>query len=137
MAIAALRAARADEDNRRIIYGPEYRLPGNLLRLKTGGWVQTKSTGDSKGGRLATSFQGDLTKSNSAWGTMPTRLTFSGEGKWYGPETVYTRYVANELVGEWRIDVGDCTRTRLPGERSSDTRPVKWPLSLYACLDRV
>jgi hypothetical protein len=37
---------------------------------------------DSKGGRFATSFQGDLTKSSSAWAKTPIRLTFSGEAKW-------------------------------------------------------
>jgi hypothetical protein len=37
VAIAALRAARADEDNLRIIYGPEYTLPGNLRATKSGG----------------------------------------------------------------------------------------------------
>jgi hypothetical protein len=57
VAIAALRAARADEDNRRIIYGPEYRLPGNLLRLKTGGWVQTKSTGSLRAVDLPPAFR--------------------------------------------------------------------------------
>src|SRR5213076_2521403 len=39
-------------------------------------------TQSSAGGRLATSFQGDLTKSAFGDSRTPMRLTFSGEGKW-------------------------------------------------------
>jgi hypothetical protein len=48
----------------------------------SGDYTDRKAALDSKGGRLATSFQGDLTKSDSAWGKTPIRLTFSGEAKW-------------------------------------------------------
>jgi hypothetical protein len=45
-------------------------------------YTDRKAAADSKGGRAATEFQGDLTKSNSAWGRAPIRLSFSGEAKW-------------------------------------------------------
>jgi hypothetical protein len=48
----------------------------------SGDYTDRKSAVDSKGGRFATSFQGDLTKANSAWGRTPLRLSFSGEAKW-------------------------------------------------------
>ena len=37
---------------------------------------------DSRGGRFATSFQGDLTKPTGGWSKSPLRLIFSGEGDW-------------------------------------------------------
>jgi len=37
---------------------------------------------DSRGGRVATEFQGDLTKGGGAWGRLPLTLSFSGEAKW-------------------------------------------------------
>jgi hypothetical protein len=37
---------------------------------------------DSKGGRLATSFQGDLTNPIGGWSKAPLTLSFSGEGDW-------------------------------------------------------
>jgi hypothetical protein len=45
-------------------------------------YTDRKTAADSRGGRFATSFQGDLTKSDSAWGRTPVRLVFSGEAKW-------------------------------------------------------
>jgi hypothetical protein len=45
-------------------------------------YTDRKMALDSKGGRVATEFQGDLTKSNSAWGRSPIRLSFSGEAQW-------------------------------------------------------
>jgi hypothetical protein len=48
----------------------------------SGDYTDRKSATDSKGGRFATSFEGDLTKSDSAWGKTPLRLSFSGEAKW-------------------------------------------------------
>jgi hypothetical protein len=45
-------------------------------------YTDRKMAPDSKGGRAATEFQGDLTKSNSAWGRTPIRLSFSGEAQW-------------------------------------------------------
>jgi hypothetical protein len=48
----------------------------------SGDYTDRKTDTDSSGGRVATSFQGDLTKPNSSWGKTPIRLTFSGEGKW-------------------------------------------------------
>ncbi len=48
----------------------------------SGDYTDRKSALDSKGGRIATSFAGDLTKSDSAWGKTPIRLSFSGEGRW-------------------------------------------------------
>ena len=37
---------------------------------------------DSKGGRAATEFQGNITKSNSPWGRSPLTISFSGEAQW-------------------------------------------------------
>jgi hypothetical protein len=37
---------------------------------------------DSRGGRLATSFQGNLTNPTGGWSKSPLRLIFSGEGDW-------------------------------------------------------
>jgi hypothetical protein len=53
----------------------------------SGDYTDRKQATDSKGGRFATSFQGDLTKGDptkpdSGWGKTPIRLTFSGEAKW-------------------------------------------------------
>jgi hypothetical protein len=48
----------------------------------SGDYTDRKMAADSKGGRAATEFQGDLTKSNSAWGRTPIRLSFSGEAQW-------------------------------------------------------
>jgi hypothetical protein len=45
-------------------------------------YTDRKMAADSKGGRAATEFQGDLTRSNSAWGRTPIRLCFSGEAQW-------------------------------------------------------
>jgi hypothetical protein len=41
---------------------------------------------NSDGGRISTAFQGDLTKSNSAWGRTPIQLSFSGEADWLSKE---------------------------------------------------
>ena len=48
----------------------------------SGDYTDRKMAPDSKGGRAATEFQGDLTKSNTAWGRTPIRLSFSGEAQW-------------------------------------------------------
>jgi hypothetical protein len=48
----------------------------------SGDYTDRKTSSDSKGGRFATSFQGNLTQPDSAWGKTPITLTFSGEGKW-------------------------------------------------------
>jgi hypothetical protein len=61
-------------------YGLSSRI--NWTVNASGDYTDRKSTMDSKGGRFATSFQGDLTKSSSAWAKTPIRLTFSGEAKW-------------------------------------------------------
>jgi hypothetical protein len=45
-------------------------------------YTDRKMALDSKGGRAATEFQGNLTKSNSAWGRTPIQLSFSGEAQW-------------------------------------------------------
>jgi hypothetical protein len=45
-------------------------------------YTDRKMASDSKGGRAATEFQGDLTKSNSAWGRSPIRVSFSGQAQW-------------------------------------------------------
>jgi len=37
---------------------------------------------DSRGGRFATSFQGNLTSPTGGWSKSPLRLIFSGEGDW-------------------------------------------------------
>ena len=48
----------------------------------SGDYTDRKSAPDSKGGRVATCFKGNLTEPDSAWGKNPITLTFSGEGKW-------------------------------------------------------
>ncbi len=54
-------------------------------------YTDRKTTLDSKGGRIATSFQGNLTSPNSGWGKTPLRLSFSGEAKWLtGQKPQYT-----------------------------------------------
>lgn len=45
-------------------------------------YTDRKPALDSRGGRFATSFEGDLTKSSSPWGRSPIRVAFSGEGQW-------------------------------------------------------
>ena len=45
-------------------------------------YTDRKTALNSTGGRAATEFQGDLTKSNSAWGRNPIQLSFSGEAQW-------------------------------------------------------
>jgi hypothetical protein len=45
-------------------------------------YTDRKMAADSKGGRVATEFQGDLTKSNPASSRTPIRLSFSGEAQW-------------------------------------------------------
>jgi hypothetical protein len=57
----------------------------------SGDYTDRKTAPDSKGGRFATSFQGNLTRPDSAWGKPPITLTFSGEGKWQtGQRPQYT-----------------------------------------------
>jgi hypothetical protein len=48
----------------------------------SGDYTDRKSALDSKGGRVATSFIGNLTQPGSAWAKNPITLTFSGEGRW-------------------------------------------------------
>ncbi len=80
---ADIRDAAGNNDHRAELifdYGLNPRI--NWTVNASADYTDRKSAADSKGGRFATSFQGDLTKSNSAWGKTPIRLTFSGEGKW-------------------------------------------------------
>jgi len=80
---ADIRDAKGNNDHRAELifdYGLSPRI--NWTVNASADYTDRKSAADSKGGRFATSFQGDLTKSNSAWGKTPIRLTFSGEGKW-------------------------------------------------------
>jgi hypothetical protein len=57
----------------------------------SGDYTDRKTSSDSRGGRFATSFQGNLTQPDSAWGKNPITLTFSGEGKWQtGQKPQYT-----------------------------------------------
>ena len=57
----------------------------------SGDYTDRKTAPDSKGGRFATSFQGNLTQPDSAWGKNPITLAFSGEGKWQtGQKPQYT-----------------------------------------------
>jgi hypothetical protein len=80
---ANIRDSQGNNDHRiQLIfdYGLSPRI--NWTVNASGDYTDRKNTLDSKGGRLATSFQGNLTKSKSGWGKTPIRLTFSGEGKW-------------------------------------------------------
>lgn len=80
---ANIRDSKGNNDHRVELifdYGLSPRI--NWTVNASGDYTDRKSTTDSKGGRFATSFQGDLTKSNSSWGKTPIRLTFSGEAKW-------------------------------------------------------
>jgi hypothetical protein len=45
-------------------------------------YTDRKSAADSRGGRVATSFEGDLTPPAAGWSKSPLRLSFSGEGDW-------------------------------------------------------
>jgi hypothetical protein len=45
-------------------------------------YTDRKMLADSKGGRLATSIQGNLTNPKGAWSKDPLTLAFSGEGDW-------------------------------------------------------
>jgi hypothetical protein len=45
-------------------------------------YTDRKMALDSKGGRVATEVQGDLTKASSPWGRSPIQISFSGEGIW-------------------------------------------------------
>lgn len=54
-------------------------------------YTDRKATLDSRGGRIATSFEGNLTSASSSWGKTPLRLSFSGEAKWLtGQKPQYT-----------------------------------------------
>jgi hypothetical protein len=78
-----IRDAKGNNDHRAALifdYGLSERI--NWTVNASGDYTDRKVAVDSKGGRLATSFQGDLTKSDSAWGRVPMRLAFSGEAKW-------------------------------------------------------
>lgn len=80
---ANIRDAKGNNDHRGELifdYGLSPRI--NWTINASADYTDRKSAADSKGGRFATSFQGDLTKPNSAWGKTPIRLSFSGEGKW-------------------------------------------------------
>jgi len=80
---ADIRDAKGNNDHRVEMifdYGLSPRI--NWTVNASGDYTDRKSALDSKGGRFATSFQGDLTKPDSAWGKTPIRLTFSGEAKW-------------------------------------------------------
>ncbi len=80
---ADIRDAKGNNDHRIELifdYGVSPRI--NWTVNASGDYTDRKSAVDSKGGRFATSFQGDLTKPGSAWGKTPVRLTFSGEAKW-------------------------------------------------------
>jgi len=80
---ADIRDAKGNNDHRAEFifdYGLSPRI--NWTVNASADYTDRKSALDSKGGRFATSFQGDLTKSDSAWGKTPIRLTFSGEAKW-------------------------------------------------------
>jgi hypothetical protein len=45
-------------------------------------YTDRKNGIDSRGGRVATSFQGDLTRPNGGWSKAPLTLIFSGETDW-------------------------------------------------------
>ena len=80
---ADIRDAKGNNDHRVELifdYGLSPRI--NWTVNASGDYTDRKSTLDSKGGRVATSFKGNLTQPESAWGKNPITLTFSGEGKW-------------------------------------------------------
>ena len=80
---ADIRDARGNNDHRAEMifdYGLSPRI--NWTVNASGDYTDRKSAPDSKGGRLATCFQGNLTQPDSAWGKTPITLSFSGEGKW-------------------------------------------------------
>jgi hypothetical protein len=80
---ADIRDSKGNNDHRGELifdYGVSPRI--NWTVNASGDYTDRKSAKDSKGGRFATSFQGNLTKPNSAWGKTPIQLIFSGEGKW-------------------------------------------------------
>lgn len=80
---ANIRDAKGNNDHRVEMifdYGLSPRI--NWTVNASGDYTDRKLTPDSKGGRVATSFIGNLTQPDSAWGKNPITLTFSGEGKW-------------------------------------------------------
>jgi hypothetical protein len=89
---AAIRDTKGNNDHRvELIFDYGLRPRINWTVNASGEYTDRKGGVDSKGGRFATSFQGDLTKSDSGWGKTPIRLTFSGEAKWQtGQKPQYT-----------------------------------------------
>ena len=80
---ANIRDAKGNNDHRVELifdYGLSPRI--NWTVNASGDYTDRKSALDSKGGRVATSFKGNLTQPDSAWGKNPITLTFSGQGKW-------------------------------------------------------
>jgi len=62
----------------------DYGLSTNINWTINGSFDYTdrKAAKDSRGGRLATSFQGNLTNPAGGWSKAPLTLAFSGEGDW-------------------------------------------------------
>jgi hypothetical protein len=81
--VANIRDSHGNNDHRAELifdYGINSRI--NWTVNASGDYTDRKLTQNSAGGRFATSFQGDLTKSSAGNIRTPLRLTFSGEGKW-------------------------------------------------------
>jgi hypothetical protein len=89
---ANIRDMKGNNDHRAELifdYGLSPRI--NWTFNASGDYTDRKSALSSKGGRAATSFQGNLTKPDLMDLHSPLRLTFSGEGKWLtGQKPQYT-----------------------------------------------
>jgi|GEM_PF-3128391 len=89
---ANIRDPKGNNDHRAELifdYGLSSRI--NWTFNASGDYTDRKMALDSKGGRAATEFQGNLTKSDSAWGRGPIQISFSGEAKWLtGVKPQYT-----------------------------------------------
>jgi hypothetical protein len=80
---ANIRDPKGNNDHRAELifdYGLSSRI--NWTFNASADYTDRKMAVDSRGGRAATEFRGNLTKSDSAWGRSPAQLSFSGEAKW-------------------------------------------------------
>jgi hypothetical protein len=106
-------------------YGLSSRI--NWTLNASGDYTDRKTAADSKGGRIATEFQGNLTTSESAWGRTPLQLSFSGEGQWLTqqkPQYTFQTKLSIPLVSgiDLPIVYRYANRTALLNQKDSEAR---------------
>jgi hypothetical protein len=106
-------------------YGLSSRI--NWTFNASGDYTDRKAATDSRGGRVATEFQGNLTKSDSAWGRTPLQLSFSGESQWLTqqkPQYTFQTKLSIPLVSgiDLPIVYRYANRTALLNQKDSEAR---------------